>query len=200
LTNGDFATGQLDSWTATRETGTNFDPAPSVTMFDVTGSGAQDAAFWGAHIADPTSGVKSSLAGILQNFNITTSRTYNVSADLAIQITSKWNPNDAANPDQQPTLTKYLLLVDGRAFYEADVNGPHNAGDVLRFGFSGAVTPGLATGNHTVSLINETNSIVSGTLGYWTDVHMSLATAEPVVVPEPGPIVVAAVGSGAVIV
>lgn len=152
LTNGDFETGDLTGWTVFDTTippgnvGENFG-LPDVVSFDVTGSGATQAArlqVAHANVSDPSAG-----GGLTQSILLSSPGLLSVNVDFAAL---------GSNADGGT----FMLLIDGVSIDTFAVGDISNSA-VVRGALSGSLP--VIAGNHSISLEAERFFLNGSALG-----------------------------------
>ena len=195
-TNGDFQTGDFTGWTLftnpdgligsdayAGDLGNRTFPrppkpaTPSVTSFNVTGSGASLAATFDAG-KDTSSGTSLGGGGIFQSIN-TAAGTLDVSLDIAVWVPLFSNGDGGT----------FRVLVDGNeldshAFGSIDTGFPDSiSGAIVRSSLNGSIA--LAAGNHElrVSIERPYGNSIDSPLQYLDNITANLT---PAPVPVPG--------------
>jgi hypothetical protein len=147
--NGDFATGDFTDWTlSTTVDGTLGDGinTPTVSSFDVTGGGAQNAAH--LNVGQVSFDPGNFRGGTLSQVFTSAAGEVNYSIDVAV-----FNPYSLSNA----SAGEFTVQIDGDSLA---INNPGaiNGGQTLRWTMSGNDI--LAAGSHTLSIIVERPFIV----------------------------------------
>ncbi len=171
ITNGDFATGDLTGWTVfTTANGSNGSGLPTVTSFDVTGGGAQNAGKFEVGEVNFTGAEEG--GGL--------SQTVSLGAGLV-----SFSVNIAATGDGTHTNSEggvFSVLLDGvtEATFDA---GQITANQIIRDTLS--FTDSVAAGAHTFELL-VTRPFITAPNNTPFEYLTNASLTEPSEVPEPG--------------
>lgn len=137
LVNGNFATGSLAPWVPfTTSNGTNGQGLPNVLLF----SGGT----WSAHfnVGEVNFDQTPQGGGLSQTFSVTSSGTYNFSANIA----SEDDGDGLVNADAGT----FSVIIDGATLATKDLGGFSSPHQILRGTLTGSVS--LTTGSHTFQI------------------------------------------------
>lgn len=178
IQNGSFTTGNLSGWTlATTANGSlGFSPVPDVVSFDVTGTGAQNAARF--EVGQATFAPGTSEGGSLSQMIVTTAGPLKIHLDYAVFEPTTFTNGSAGD---------LTVLLDGMP--EAGINfGSIGPGWILRAPLSFAIP--VTAGHHTLELL-MTRTFLAGPditpYQYLTNISATQA---------PEPLTLAVFGSG----
>jgi hypothetical protein len=176
ITNGDFTTGNFSGWTLTTTANGTYGPSPmpQVASFDVTGTGAQDAAQF--EVGEANFDGSQQGAELLQSFTAAAG-VLNFSAAIASE-------GDTTVASSNADGGVYTVFLDGTSEATFSV-GPIAANQVVRDNLS--FTAPVTAGSHSIEIL-MTRGFTTGDLGntpFQFVTNVSATEGAVVGVPEP---------------